>query len=181
MGVAMCLCRKSTPEFAKRASGFTYLWVLIIVALLAALLVTSAEIYATSVRRDREKELIFFGRKFREAIGRYYEGRAIGGVHEYPENLEDLLRDRRYPGIVRYLRKIYVDPITGKAEWGVVRIGGRVVGIYSFSNKEPIKQARFDASEASFAGKKKYSEWVFTYPDNLLFKPDESFMPDGGK
>jgi hypothetical protein len=37
-----------------------------------------------------------------------------------PLHLEELLQDPRHPGIQRHLRKIYLDPVTGKAEWGLI-------------------------------------------------------------
>lgn len=68
------------------------------------------------------------------------------------------------------MRRIYSDPVTGKAEWGLVVVAGRVVGVHSLSQDMPIKVANFEPAEAAFAGKEKYSEWVFTYPPGLLVK-----------
>ena len=62
----------------------------------------------------------------------------------------------------RYLRKIYRDPITGVAEWGLVKPDGNsIVGVYSLSDAEPLKQSGFSLADQSFEAKKKYSEWVF--------------------
>ena len=55
--------------------------------------------------REKERDLLFVGDQFRRAIGEYYE-KAPGGVKVYPKKLEDLLRDNRYPGVQRWLRKI---------------------------------------------------------------------------
>lgn len=153
----------------RSAGGFTYLWMLMIVATVGIGLAVAADVYSVSVRRDKEKELIFAGRQMREAIGRYYES-APGAAKQYPPSLEHLLKDPRTPGIRRHLRRIYPDPMTGKAEWGLVVVAGRVVGVHSLSQDKPIKIANFEPSEAAFAGKEKYSEWVFTYPPGLLVK-----------
>jgi len=157
-----------------RQNGFAYLWVLLLVAFMGLGLTLGVEMYTTGVQRDKEKELLAIGRQFRVAIRRYYEsatgsGSATGRL-DYPATLEDLLKDNRTPGIKRHLRKIFVDPMTGKAEWGLVRINGRIAGVYSLSDKMPIKQGSFEADDSSFYGKEKYSEWQFTYPSDLMMR-----------
>ncbi len=151
-----------------REAGFAYLWVLFLVAFLGLSLTAAVEVDATNVQREREKELLSIGRQFRVAIGRYYETQLTAGRREYPAELADLLRDKRVPGIKRHLRQVFVDPMTGKSEWGLVKIGGRIVGVHSLSEKLPIKQDGFEADSANLRGKKKYSEWVFTYPADLV-------------
>lgn len=153
----------------RRARGYAYLFVLMTVALMGVGLSVAAEVYWVSARRDQEKELLFIGRQFRDAIGGYYEA-SPGGQRQYPDSLEVLLKDKRMPGTRRYLRKIYIDPLTGKAEWGVVRVAGRIVGVHSLSREAVIKVGNFGLSEAAFEGKGKYTEWVFTYPQNLIIK-----------
>lgn len=151
----------------RRAGGFAYLWTLMVVAMIGLGLAVAADMYSVSVRRDKEKELIFAGRQIREAIGRYYES-APGAAKQYPPSLDHLLKDPRTPGVRRHLRRIYSDPVTGEAEWGLVIVAGRVVGVHSLSQDKPIKVANFEPAEAAFAGKEKYSEWVFTYPPGLI-------------
>jgi hypothetical protein len=70
--------------------------------------------------------------------------------------------------MMRHLRKVFVDPVTGKAEWGLVLIGDRIVGVHSLSEQKPIKQANFEAEVIHFANAENYTQWVFTYPPNLL-------------
>ena len=65
--------------------------------------------------------------------------------------LEELLQDPRYPDIRRYLRKIYLDPMTGSAEWGLVTgPGGEIYGVHSLSGDEPLKKANFGLAEKAF-------------------------------
>jgi len=157
---------------ARRLDGFAYLWVLLAVAFLGIGLTAAAEVYSTAVQRDKERELLGIGQQFRRAIGRYHETQLAGGRREYPAELDDLLRDKRSPGLRRYLRKVFVDPMTGRPEWGLMRVGGRIVGVYSLSQRQPIKQDHFDADDMAFRGKQKYSDWVFTYPADLLLRAD---------
>lgn len=157
-----------------RFFGFTYLWVLFIVALMGGALSVAGEFESIAARREKERTLLAIGHQFRAAIGRYYESQLVAGKREYPASLEDLLKDKRFPEVRRYLRKIYVDPMTGKAEWGMVRIAGRVVGVHSNADVEPLKQGSFQPDDAGFSNKKKISEWVFMYPADAVLQKDAS-------
>lgn len=153
--------------------GFTYMWTLMLIFLMSLGLSVATEIDSTNARREKERELISIGRQFREAIGRYYEASRPADRKVYPENLDDLLEDKRFPGTTRHLRKIFIDPVTGSNEWGVLRISGKIVGVYSLSEMHPLKMEGFDLSESGFKNAQKYSDWVFSYPpDLILVRPD---------
>jgi hypothetical protein len=158
----------------RRQAGFSYLWLLLLVALMELGLVTAAEVESTITRRDREKALLAVGRQFQAAIGHYYEEMRVGGRNMYPATLEDLLLDPRFPGTHRHLRKIFVDPVTGKSEWGLVKIGDQIVGVHSLSTQTPIKQGNFEPDMLRFSGARKYSEWLFTYPPDLVIEAETS-------
>ena len=165
MVLSMAICNVCS---LKGQTGFSYLWMLLLVTLMGIALTICAELFTTSARRDREAALLATGRQFQTAIERYYESVLPGGRKEYPNSLEDLLQDPRFPGIKRHLRKIPRDPITGRIEWGFTRLAGRIVAVHSLSEMSPIKQAGFDLDIAHFANAKKYSDWVFAYPSDLL-------------
>src|SRR4051794_1161127 len=110
------------------STGFTYIRLLFFVALMGAALVGVAQVWHTQVQRDKEEDLLFVGNQFRRAISLYYE-RAPGGARQYPRQMEDLLQDPRYPNVQRHLRKLYVDPVTGKPDWGLVKApDGSIIG-----------------------------------------------------
>jgi type II secretory pathway pseudopilin PulG len=155
-------------ECPRRESGFTYLWTLMAVAMLGVGLATAAEIHSIATRREQERELIFIGHQFRAALRSYNHAQLRAGRREYPANLEELLKDNRFPGIRRHLRRIYKDPITGESEWGVVLVAGRIVGVHSLSQEHPLKQDGFEPDDAAFRGQERYSDWIFTYPTNAL-------------
>jgi hypothetical protein len=168
---------RSSPRRPRTRRGFAYLWLLLLVAFMGLGLAVAGEIYTTAVQRDKEAELLGIGRQFRAAIGRYQGVQSAAGRREYPAELDDLLKDPRDPGVKRHLRKVFVDPMTARAEWGLMRVGGRIVGVFSLSQRRPIKQDRFEAEEMGFQGKDKYSDWVFTYPADLLLRGD-AVAPD---
>jgi hypothetical protein len=119
------------------------------------------DVWSLARHRAREKELLFVGDQYRRAIQRYYFGAPPGTSRVLPSRLEDLLEDDRYPMPVRHLRRRYPDPITGSQEWGVLRVGQRIAGVYSLSDKQPIKQAGFGPDDQQFNNKATYREWVF--------------------
>ncbi|MDB5804527.1 MAG: type secretion system pseudopilin PulG [Betaproteobacteria bacterium] len=187
---------KTSAPLADR--GFTLLGVLLLVAVLA--IVTSATLSAglAMQRRAAEQELLFTGREFQHAFRSYYE--TAVSTPRYPLKLEDLLRDPRFPGVRRHLRRLYADPITGKAEWGLIQApGGGIMGVYSLAKGTPIKVDLFDAELTGFEGKSSYAEWKFAYappglaipggpppangavtaPSSLGATPAEAVVPQG--
>ena len=145
----------------RRLRGFTYIWLLIAIALMGIGLAAVGQVWSTAMKRERERELLFVGGEFRQAIGRYYE--ASPGAKQYPRRLEELLEDQRFPMLKRHLRKIYVDPMTGKPNWGLVLQGDQILGVHSQSTEPPLKSANFDAADNSFAGGNTYADWQFVY------------------
>src|SRR5262249_21721971 len=91
------------------AGGFTYIGILIAIAVMGAGLAALGPVARTLQLRELESELMFSGDQIRRAIESYYEN-SPGGFKQYPKKLEDLLRDNRYPGVRRHLRRIYIDP-----------------------------------------------------------------------
>jgi type II secretory pathway pseudopilin PulG len=160
-----------------RARGFTYLAVLIVVAVCGILMAATGVSWHTLAQRERERELLFVGDQFRRAIGLYYE-RSPGGLKAFPKTLEDLLQDKRYPAAQRYLRKIYRDPISGKADWGLVDApGGGIMGVYSSSEVAPFKRAGFRAADDAFKDRSHYSDWRFVYVPAVAPTTQPFFQP----
>lgn len=144
-------------------AGFTYFGVLFLVAMTGLALASFATVTSFERQREREAELLFVGHQFREAIRLYYES-SPGGRKRYPPDLQALLQDPRTPNIRRHLRRIYPDPLTGKAEWGLVEApGGGVMGVFSLSTQAPAKTANFEAADEGFTGARAYADWKFTY------------------
>lgn len=162
-----------------RERGFTYFAVLALVAITSIGALAAGRLWQTAERRERERELLAAGQSVRQAIASY-RTLLVGGRRQYPLALEDLLRDPRLPGVRRHLRRIPVDPMTGRAEWGLVRgADGGIAGIHSLSESVPIKRAGFDESELAFANAATYADWRFVHdepapPPPRGWKPAES-------
>ena len=147
--------------------GFTYVAMLIAVAIIGIGLAGTAEVWSLAHQREKEAELLFVGNQYREAIGRYYDA-TPGGGKRYPEKLENLLEDNRYPMPRRHLRKLYPDPLTGKAEWGVMEApDGGIMGVYSLAPGAPLKQAEFANRDRVLNQAPTYGEWRFFHEPAL--------------
>ena len=110
-------------------------------------------LWTSQIKRDKEEELLFRLGEFRRAITRYRADH-----NRLPKELKDLLEDKTQLQTRRYLRRIYPDPMTGKADWDlkvVVDKAGVVSGIEDIHSKSTGKPLK------SFAGKNysSYKEW----------------------
>jgi len=173
-------CKVAT-KIIRSSTGFTYITVLFMVMITGIMLSQGAIVWKTCMQRERETELIFRGSQIRDAMRRWYKltpgpdgliarpGMAGVSPTTIPSGspslneLKDLLLDPRSASKVRYLRKLYLDPMTGK-EWKLIRDANqRIIGVASTSEAEPIKKGNFpfDLDPADFEGKQKYSEWEF--------------------
>lgn len=143
--------------------GFTYLGLLFILVLMSMSLALAGTLWSFVQKRECERELLFIGQQFRQAIANYYE-RTPGSVKRYPNNLQDLLEDKRYLSTQRYLRKIYMDPVTSSQDWGVVRApDGGIMGVFSRAEQQPLKVDGFRFQNQAFERAASYKEWVFVY------------------
>ena len=152
---------------AKRASGqrgMTYIAILFLIALHGTVLAAVGMVWHTAQKREKERELLFVGDQFRRAI-RAYAQSGPGVAGQLPRSLDDLIRDPRLPGIKRHLRKVFVDPMTGSMEWGLVKTpdGVGIAGVYSRSEDAPFKIANFQPDDKEFEGAARYSDWKFQY------------------
>jgi len=158
---------------AAGCGGFTYMGVLVMIVIIGAMTTVVAQTWKSVSRIEKERELIWVGHQFRNAIRGYYKYRQAlhGGAagNYYPTELRDLLSDPGRAGGYSWIRKIYLDPVTGKDDWVLIRTPGGIKGIRSKSDAEPLKKAGFDVEDSSFTGKTRYSEWVFEFPPVIRY------------
>ena len=139
--------------------GFTYLGVLFLITVMGMGLASAGELWSTASRRDREKQLLWVGTQYAQALRSYY--RSSPGLAQYPKELEDLLQDQRFPTPKHHIRQLYPDPIGG-GDWNLQRgFDGRITGINSPSTQTPLKQVDFPSQWADFNGMASYKDWQF--------------------
>jgi type II secretory pathway pseudopilin PulG len=154
--------RRGRGRARSAQGGFAYLALLISIAIIGVAAAGAIELGAIYQRRMAEKELLYVGGEFQRALLGYAESTPLGQPTQ-PRTLDELLLDPRYPNPVRHLRKLYADPMTGKADWVLVKglDGQTILGIHSASTAHPIQIAHFPKEFQGFERKKRYTEWVF--------------------
>lgn len=88
--------------------------VIVLVFLVMLALSIAAPKVARELRRDREVEAIHRGNEYVRALQLYY--RKFG---RYPGTMDQLEKTSN----IRFLRRKYEDPMTGKADWRLIHIG----------------------------------------------------------
>ncbi len=155
--------RVRMSQLPRQSAGFTYAGILFAIVILGLALGMAGTMWSTSDRRDREARLLWTGDQYRRAIRSYYL-KGPPGMHQFPQSLDDLIADQRGPVMLRHLRRLYVDPMSGDAAWQLERQGdGAIVGVRSVSMQRPIKQTGFDPEDAAFETASCYCDWVFEY------------------
>lgn len=165
-----------------REGGFTYLGLIVTVAIVGLVGAATLKVDALLRRAAAEDELLEIGAAYSAALRSYADATPRGQPPLPPPSLQDLLRDPRYPGVRRHLRKVFVDPITGKAAWGIVYAdrpnggigngGGRgVLAVYSLSQAMPLKRANFDARFQNLDNKEHLSDWKFAATGQTVTQP----------
>ena len=146
----------------KHQGGVVLIIVLVFLAITSLAASTLAVSQATQAQRLREEELLFVGDQYRRAL-RSYKASAVGGVSGvYPTALSQLLEDDRFVPPVHHLRRLYPDPFTGAADWDLVLVEGRIVGVRSRSQLKPIRQLGLTGDNAGLLGNACYCEWEFS-------------------
>ncbi|WP_082565255.1 type II secretion system protein [Duganella sp. Root1480D1] len=146
-----------------RQPGFTYVSVVILVAIIGLLGAVSLRLGTTMQRAAAEQALLDIGMEYSNALASYAAATPQGQPN-YPKSFAELLKDPRFPQLRRHLRRVYVDPMTGKAEWGLVKAteNGGILAIYSLSKATPIKIGNFPPRFVAFEGKTSLTDWKFS-------------------
>lgn len=150
---------------ARSDRGFTYIGLLAVLVLIGLMLAAAGEVAATTAQREREAQLLWVGHEYRAAIGRYWNQRRA-----YPQMLADLLGSAPdSPVPVRYLRRLYPDPMTNAVDWALVPApSGGIMGVASSSKRAPRKIGHFDQADVDFDKATTYNDWQFTFMPAVL-------------
>lgn len=172
--VGLCNSLMATPPLAfdhdgkcrsrrRRMRGFTLIELMITVAIVGLLASVALPLAEMSVKRGKEADLRIALREVRQAIDAYKRAGDEGLIAKpaeksgYPPALKVLVEgveNQRDPkdGRVYFLRRVPVDPMTGKREWGVrsyasppdqPQKGDDVFDVYSLSEDTGLNGIRY--------------------------------------
>ena len=124
---------RSNSRAISAEAGLTLIELIITCAILLVLTSAALPVAKFTVIRQRETELRHALRQIRDAIDSYRDAtdhnyiRVEIGSEGYPPDLETLTKplalsnnaDRK----IRFMREIPIDPMTGKADWGLRAVG----------------------------------------------------------
>jgi type II secretory pathway pseudopilin PulG len=94
--------------------GFAMLYVLLMAGIVAIMLYQALPRAAFEAERDKEQSLVDRGEQYKRAIQLY-----VRQNKRWPAKIEDLENTNGK----RFLRKRYIDPMTGKDEWRPIHVG----------------------------------------------------------
>src|SRR5579871_5301218 len=116
---------------ARRESGFALLVIFLIAAAVAFTMYRELPRAAFESARDKEQLLMDRGNQYKRAIQVFY---AVN--KRYPQDIKDLenTNDKRF------LRRRYLDPMTGKDEWRLIHTNGSFL-TDSLVTKPPTQNA----------------------------------------
>jgi len=107
-------------------SGFTLMELIVATAIMVILTTMALPLARVSIKREKERELRYDLWMIRDGIDRYKDAADRGGFQVkvgsegYPPDMETLVKGVEANGKkLRFLRRIPVDPMTGKEEWGM--------------------------------------------------------------
>jgi len=147
----------------RRARGFTMVELTIVCALIMILTAMVIPVSRYAGKRQKELELRYDLRLMRNAIDKYKQYSDAGliqvdlGTEGYPKTLDILVAGVDQIGQIhkklKFLRRVPVDPMTGKAEWGMRSLqdeatsaewGGQdVYDVYSLSRDRGIDKSLY--------------------------------------
>jgi type II secretory pathway pseudopilin PulG len=105
---------KRQQSGSRHEDGFLLLGVLCMTMLLLLALAIAVPRMAESIRRDKETETVHRGMQYARAIRVYYTK-----YGRYPNTIDQLMKSDNQ----RFLRKRYLDPMTGKDDWRIIHLG----------------------------------------------------------
>jgi general secretion pathway protein G len=114
---------------ARRSAGFTMVELAVVAAIISILTAMVIPVVRYTVKRQDELELRFALRTMRDAIDKYKQYSDSGliqpqlGTEGFPVDLQTLVDGVNLVGQInkkqKFLRRIPIDPMTKKAEWGL--------------------------------------------------------------
>jgi len=154
------------PFIRRSSGGFSFIELVVATAVMMILASAAMPLARVSIKRQKEVELRRDLREIRAAIDAYKDavtsnligGISVTGTDGYPPDLntlvEGVVRANSQTGAkIKFLRRIPIDPMTGKAEWGLRASGddpksttwggSNVYDVYSKSDDKALDGSKY--------------------------------------
>ncbi len=112
--MAMARTQSRSPK------GYILLSVMLLMTLMLVALSVELPRISQQIKRDKEEELIHRAQEYTRAIKKFY--RKFG---RYPLSIEQLENTNN----MRFLRKRFKDPMTGKDDWRIIHVGEAILKV----------------------------------------------------
>ena len=106
--------RRGVERQRQGEQGFMLVGLIVAIFFILLALSVAAPKVAQALRREKEVEAVHRGNQYVRAIRLYY--RKFG---HYPGSMEQLEKTNN----IRFLRQRYIDPMTGKDDWRLIKVG----------------------------------------------------------
>ena len=111
------------PSSSAREEGFALIGLVVAIFIILLGLSVAAPTVARALRRDRELETMHRARQYDRAIQLYYKK-----AGSYPGSLDQLEKSNN----IRYLRQKYDNPMVGKPDWRLIKVGENKTTVKGF-------------------------------------------------
>src|SRR5690242_6009524 len=98
----------------RNEKGYLLLSVMLLITVILIMLAAEAPRVAQQIKRAKEEELVSRGKEYAIAVRKY-----VHKIGNYPTSLEQLADTNH----IRFLRKRYPYPMTGKTDWKLIHVG----------------------------------------------------------
>ncbi len=149
------------PKSRRGEAGLTLIELIVTVAILAILASAAIPLTRLQVKREKERELRYDLWQMRDAIDHYKDAAERNAFmtkvdsFNYPPDLQTLVEGVDAQGKkIRFLRRIPVDPMTGKDDWGLRSMqddpnsdswgGQNVFDVYSKSDGTALNGTKYN-------------------------------------
>ena len=118
--------KRSNRRDRQQQGGYVILAILFALTLMIIALAAAAPSVATALKRTKEEELVRRGQQYALGIRRFYKK-----FGRYPSSVDQLENTNN----IRFLRRRYLDPLTGKDDWTPIQFGQARPAVGFFGQK----------------------------------------------
>ena len=147
----------------QKQTGLAYLAVLFLVAAIALSMAVVTQNQDTQLKREKEQDWLYVGKQYERAIASYYQ-LSPNGLKALPNNVDDLLTDKRFVAPVHHLRKAYLDPLTNQQWVQLMNEDNQLTGVVSTLPQAILSSTIVHTFQANQAGTiARYSDVRFEF------------------